>query len=245
MARNIKERLDWQLAIKEVICYFRFMNIKELASRIDQTMLRPEAAEREMIEFIERSAGVGFATLCVPPCHVALASRLLGSSKTLVSTVAGFPLGFQVPGVKLLEARAAFDDGASEIDIVMNISRLKSGNALFVTDEIGSIVRALPEAVIKVIIETCYLTDQEKLAALEAAVDSGADFVKTSTGFAPKGADRRDVEILAVAAKGRIQVKASGGIKTLADALSMLKAGAERLGTSSGPSILEELKGGV
>lgn len=221
------------------------MNIKELASRIDQTMLRPEAAEREINEFIERSSSLGFATLCVPPCHVALASRLLGSSKTLVSTVAGFPLGFQVPGVKLLEARAAFDDGASEIDIVMNISRLKSGNASFVTAEIGSIVRALPEAVIKVIIETCYLTDQEKLSALEAAVESGADFVKTSTGFAPKGADRRDVEILAVAAKGRIQVKASGGIKTLKDALSMLNAGAERLGTSSGPSILEELKGGV
>jgi deoxyribose-phosphate aldolase len=221
------------------------MNIKELASHIDQTILRPDATEKEMIEFIERSSGLGFATLCVPPCHVALASRLLGSSKTLVSTVAGFPLGFQVPGVKLLEARAAFDDGASEIDIVMNISRLKSGNASFITGEIGSITRALPEAVIKVIIETCYLTDQEKLSALEAIVDSGADFVKTSTGFAPKGADILDVELLAGATKGRIQVKASGGIKTLKDALSMLKAGAERLGTSSGPSILEELKKGV
>ena len=221
------------------------MDINELASRIDQTMLRPDAAEREMIEFIERSGTLGFATLCVPPCHVALASRLLGSSKTLVSTVAGFPLGFQVPGVKLLEARAAFDDGASEIDIVMNISRLKSGNASFVAGEIGSIVRVLPEAVIKVIIETCYLSDQEKLAALESAVEAGADFVKTSTGFAASGANRRDVEMLTVAARGRIQVKASGGIKTLADALSMIKAGADRLGTSSGPSILEELKGGV
>lgn len=221
------------------------MDIKELAARMDQTMLRPEATEKEVAEFIERSIGPGFATLCVPPCHVALASRLLGSSKTLVSTVAGFPLGFQVPGVKLLEARAAFDDGASEIDVVMNISRLKSGNAPFITGEIGSIVRALPEAVIKVIIETHYLTDQEKLAALEAAVEAGADFVKTSTGFALKGADARDIELLAGAANGRISVKASGGIKTLADALSMLKAGAERLGTSTGASILEELKGGV
>jgi deoxyribose-phosphate aldolase len=208
-------------------------------------MLRPEATESEMVEFIERSGELGFATLCVPPCHVALASRLLGSSTTLVSTVAGFPLGFQVPGVKLLEARAAFDDGASEIDVVMNISRLKSGNAPFVTSEIGSIVRALPEAVIKVIIETCYLTDPEKLAAVEAAVEAGADFVKTSTGFAAKGAYIRDVEMLASAAKGRIQVKASGGIKTLADALSMIKAGAERLGTSSGPSILAEINIGA
>jgi deoxyribose-phosphate aldolase len=220
------------------------MDVKKLAKLIDQTCLKPEATESEMTAFIERSGGLGFATLCVPPCHVALASRLLGSSTTLVSTVAGFPLGFQVPGVKLLEARAAFDDGASEIDIVMNISRVKSGNASFVTGEIGSIVRALPEAVIKVIIETCYLTDQEKLAAVEAAVEAGADFVKTSTGFAAKGADARDVEMLSGAAKGRIQVKASGGIKTLADALSMIKAGAERLGTSSGPSILAEFKSG-
>ncbi|CAG0945280.1 deoxyribose-phosphate aldolase [Anaerolineae bacterium] len=219
------------------------MNRKELASRIDHTLLRPEAGEREIALFVEKAAPFGFATLCVPPCHVSFASRLLGSSKTLVSTVAGFPLGFHVPGVKLLEAKAAFDDGASEIDVVMNISRLKSGNARFVISEIGSIVRALPEAVIKVIIETHYLTGEEKLAALEAAVEAGADFVKTSTGFAPGGALASDVETLAIAAGGRILVKASGGIKTLNGALSMIQAGAARLGTSSGPAIIEEIKG--
>lgn len=218
------------------------MNVRELAGRIDHTLLRPEAAERDITRFVEEAGQLGFATLCVPPCHVSLASRLLGSSKTLVSTVAGFPLGFQVPGAKLLEARAAFDDGASEIDVVMNISKLKSGNAHYVTSEIGPIVRALPEAVIKVIIETHYLTDGEKLAALEAAVEAGADYVKTSTGFAGGGALASDVEALSSAAGGRILVKASGGIKTLNDALTMIKAGAERLGTSSGPVILEEMK---
>lgn len=214
------------------------MDKKELASLIDQTNLRADATEKEMASFVEEAAGFGFATICVPPCHVALASSLLGASKTLVSTVAGFPLGFEVPGVKLLEARAAFDAGASEIDIVMNISRLKSGNAPYVTAEIAPVVRALPEAIIKVIIETCYLTDQEKLDAMEAAIIAGADFVKTSTGFGPAGATVRDVELLAKAAKGRIGVKASGGIRSLEAALSMVKAGAQRLGTSSGPAIL-------
>ena len=127
--------------------------------------------------------------------------------------------------------------------MVINISMLKSGNASFVADEISGIVEAVPGSVVKVIIEACYLTDEEKLAALEAAITSGAHFVKTSTGFGPKGAEVRDVELLAAAAAGRIKVKASGGIKTLEAALSMIKAGATRLGTSSGPSILEEMRG--
>lgn len=208
-------------------------------------MLRPEATEGEVAAFVEDAASRGFAAVCVPPCHVPLAARLLDRSKTLVATVAGFPAGFQVPGVKLLEARAAFDTGASEIDIVMNISRLKSGDARYVTDEIAPVVRALPEAVIKVIIETCYLTDAEKLAALEAAVEAGADFVKTSTGFGPDGATVHDVELLAGAAEGRIMVKASGGIRTTEQALSMIRAGADRIGTSSGREIVSGLPGGA
>lgn len=221
------------------------MDIKELASYIDQTSLRPDATENELCAFVERSASLGFATLCVPPFRVALVKRLLGNSSTRVSTVAGFPLGFQMLGVKLLDARTAFDNGASEIDMVLNISELKSGNASFVADEISAIVKAVPGALIKVIMETCYLTDEEKLAALEAAISSGARFVKTSTGFGPKGADIRDIELLKQAARGRTKVKASGGIKTLTSALAMIEAGAARLGTSSGPTILEELKGGA
>ena len=220
------------------------MDMKTLASRIDQTSLRPDVTEKEFCEFVERSASLGFATLCVQPFRVALAKRLLGNSSTRVSTVAGFPLGFQTPGVKLFEARTAFDDGASEIDMVINISALTSGNASSVAVELSAIVKAVPGALIKVIMETCYLTEEEKLAALEAAVSTGARFVKTSTGFGPKGADIRDIELLKGAARGRIMIKASGGIKTLESALSMIEAGADRLGTSSGPPILEELKGG-
>ncbi|MCC6502522.1 MAG: deoxyribose-phosphate aldolase [Deltaproteobacteria bacterium] len=215
-----------------------------LAGFIDQTILRPDATAKELSAFVGLSKGLGFATLCVPPCHVALSSSLLGSSKTLVSTVIGFPLGFQSAGVKLLEAKAAVGSGASEIDMVINISMLKSGNASFVADEISGIVEAVPGSVVKVIIEACYLTDEEKIAALEAAITSGAQFVKTSTGFGPKGAEVRDVKLLAAAASGRIKVKASGGIKTLESALSMIAAGATRLGTSSGPSILNEMRGG-
>lgn len=206
-------------------------------------MLRADATEKEIAGFVELSASLGFATVCVPPCHVALAARLLGSSNTRVSTVAGFPLGFQTPEVKAFEARKAFESGASEIDMVMNISMLKSGNASFVTDEIGLVARAIDKAVLKVIIETCCLTDAEKLASVEAAVSAGAAFVKTSTGFGAKGADVRDVSLLANAASGRIKVKASGGIKTLSSALSIIEAGAGRIGTSSGAAILDELAG--
>lgn len=219
------------------------MDTVDLAGLIDNTILRADASEKEVAGFVERSAPLGFATVCVPPCHVALAANLLGSSETRVSTVAGFPLGFQTPEVKALEARKAIEAGASEIDMVMNVSMLKSGNISFVVDEIGSVARAIDGAVLKVIIETCCLTDEEKLASLEAAVSAGAAFVKTSTGFGPKGADERDVALLARAGAGRIKVKASGGIKTLSSALSMIEAGAKRLGTSSGAAILEELAG--
>lgn len=221
------------------------MDKKELSGLIDHTNLRAEATEKEMASFIEEAAGAGFATVCVPPCHVPLAVKVLGRSETLVSTVAGFPLGFQVPGVKLLEARAAFDAGASEIDIVINVSRLKSGGPAYVTSEMAPIVKALPEAVIKVILETCYLTDREKLDAMEAAIASGADFVKTSTGFGPGGATVHDVELLAKAAKGRVLVKASGGIRSTDEALAMVRAGARRLGTSRGHDILAGLAGPV
>jgi len=217
------------------------MDTIELAGLIDNTILRADATGKEVAGFVELSAPLGFATVCVPPCHVALAKKLLGTSKTPVSTVAGFPLGFQTPEVKAFEARKAVESGASEVDMVLNVSMLKSGNTSFVEDEIGLVARAIDKAVLKVIIETCCLTDAEKLASVEAAVRAGASFVKTSTGFGPKGADVADVALLFRAAAGRIRVKASGGIKTLSSALSMIEAGAGRLGTSSGAAILEEL----
>lgn len=219
------------------------MEINELAPCIDLTILRPEAGKEAVSGFCASALEFPFATVCVPPCHIRTASRVLKGSDTRVSTVAGFPLGFQSPGVKLLEARTAFESGASEIDAVMNIALFKSGELAAVEDEISEIVRSLPGAVIKIIIETCYLERHEKLAALELAVKAGAAFVKTSTGFGPAGATVEDVRLLSIASSGRILVKASGGIKDLKGALSMIGAGAARIGTSSGVSILRELLG--
>ena len=142
--------------------------------------------------------------------------------------------------VKLYEAREAVESGAEEIDMVMNISAFKSGEMTMVQDEISEIVSALPKIVVKVIIETCYLTNEEKIKACEMTIKSKADFVKTSTGFGPDGATIEDVKLLVKTAKGRINVKASGGIKTFDDTLKMIDAGAMRIGTSAGMEIIKE-----
>lgn len=217
------------------------MTREQLAGRIDLTLLRPDAGKKEIEEFVKRALKYPFASVCVPPCHVGLAAGVLkGAIK--VCTVAGFPLGYSSPGVKLNEARSAHLAGASEIDVVMNLSLFKS-NDPFAKEEVSEIVRELPGCLVKVIIETCYLTDEEKVRACRLAMQTGARFVKTSTGFGPGGATVSDVRLLAGTAQGWIKVKASAGIKSLDDALKMLIAGAERLGTSSGIKIVEELKG--
>jgi deoxyribose-phosphate aldolase len=180
---------------------------------------------------------------------VSLAAGLVKGSPIKVGTVVGFPLGYQTSSVKLFEAKEALEAGAGEIDMVMNISRFtvmdrKSGDINLVEDEISTITSSLPETVVKVIIETCYLTDEEKVSACGLVIRGGANFVKTSTGFGPGGATEEDVRLLVKAAAGRIKVKASGGIKTLDRALKMIHAGAERIGTSTGIEIVEELLGG-
>jgi deoxyribose-phosphate aldolase len=172
---------------------------------------------------------------------VGLAAELLKGSPIKVGTVVGFPFGYQTPKVKLLEARKAVEAGAGEIDMVMNISRFKSGDMNMVEEEISTIVTAVAETVVKVIIETGYLTYEEKIEACGLVIKGGADFVKTSTGFGPAAATEEDVRLLVGAARGRIKVKASGGIRTLDRALKMIGAGAERIGTSSGIEIVEEL----
>ena len=212
-----------------------------LAAIIDQTLLKPEATRSDIAKFIEKSAPYGFATLCLPPCHVKEAFRMLKGSQAKIRTVTGFPLGFQSEGIKLLEAKKAVDDGAAEVDMVMNISLFRSGEYGAVADEISGVVHALPDTVVKVIIETGFLTDDEKIKALEASVSAGALYVKTSTGFNPGKATVHDVLLLTKAAAGRIKIKASGGIRGLEDALRMIEAGAGRLGTSAGADIIEEL----
>src|SRR3989304_6042275 len=216
------------------------MTSSELAGYIDLTLLKPQVTTKDIEAFIRDAQKYPFASVCIPPYHVRKAAEILKGSHTKVGTVIGFPLGYQTTSVKLYEAREAVESGAEEIDMVMNISAFKSGEMTMVQDEISEIVSALPKIVVKVIIETCYLTNEEIIKACEMTIKSKADFVKTSTGFGPDGATIEDVKLLVKTAEGRIDVKASGGIKTLYDALTMINAGVVRIGTSSGINIVEE-----
>ncbi|MFQ5736875.1 MAG: deoxyribose-phosphate aldolase [Thermodesulfobacteriota bacterium] len=217
------------------------MDTRKLARAIDSTLLRADATVEDMERLAVEAAKWGFAAVCVPPSHIGLCLRLLEGTGVRVATVAGFPLGYQAPGVKLIEALKAFGEGATEIDMVMNVSLFKSGMRSLAADEIRSVVEAIPDAVVKVIIEAALLTDAEKADACEMAVSAGAHFVKTSTGFGPGGASVQDVRLLHGAARGRVKVKAAGGIRTLGQTLAMIEAGAARVGTSSAGKIMEEL----
>lgn len=221
------------------------MTADELSGYIDLSLLRPDAGIRDMEGLIKDAQRYPFASVCIPPCHVRLAARLLKESPVKIGTVVAFPLGYQPMYAKVHEAHYAVEGGADEIDMVMNVSMFKSGELAYVQDEISEIASSLPGIVVKVIIETCYLTDKEKVGACELVVKGKAAFVKTSTGFGPGGATAEDVRLLKETASGRIRVKASGGIKSLDDALRMIEAGATRIGTSSGVRIVEDFKRGL
>ena len=220
-----------------------------IASLIDQTMLLSNVTETELRSFIERSLAFPFAAIIVPPASVSLAARVItatrpvkGETPPKVGAVAGFPLGYSLTETKVFEAKRAIDDGASEIDFVINVSRFKEKGPSLISEEVSAMREAVPDGVLKVIIECCHLTQDEMRSACNAAIDGGADFVKTSTGFGPGGAKTSDVALLKDEAAGRIKVKASGGIRTLNDALSMVAAGADRIGTSAGVEIMAEFE---
>lgn len=215
------------------------MNASNLAACIDLTLLKPTTSYTDIKAVIEDVIKYPFASLCIPPHYVSYASEKL-KGKRRIGTVIGFPFGYQTKAVKLYESAEAVKSGAYELDVVINISAFKSGQYELVCDEISSIVLANPGAIVKVIIEAAYLTDSEKARACEIAIASGAHFVKTSTGFAIGGATTDDVRLLSKIAKGRISIKASGGIKDLDAMLAMINAGAVRIGTSSGVQIVEE-----
>ena len=216
------------------------MTSEQLAGYIDLTLLKPQATAKDIEALVRKAQKYSFASVCIPPCHVRKAAEMLKGSHTKVGTVVGFPLGYQVTSTKLYEAREAVEAGAEEIDMVMNISRFKSVELSMVQDDISKIVSSLPNIIVKIIIETCYLTDEEKVIACEMAIKGRADFVKTSTGFGSGGATIEDVKLLVKTAKGRIKVKASGGIKTLDETLKMIDTGADRIGMSAGMEIIEE-----
>lgn len=213
--------------------------MENLASYLEHTLLRPDAVAGDYETLCKEAENYGFCGVCVPPDRVCLACALLAGSGVKVVTVAGFPLGFQTTAVKVKEVEQALTDGAQEVDAVINIGLLKEGRLSAVQQEVESLAAVTGSGyLLKVIIETCYLTAEEKVQAARLIRDAGADFVKTSTGFGPGGATVADVSLLYKATGGELQVKAAGGIRTREQALALIKAGATRLGTSRGPDLI-------
>ena len=214
---------------------------EELASYIDHTLLKPEASREQIRAVCEEAKQYHFASVCVNPCWLPLIAEELKGSGVSVCCVIGFPLGASLSSVKAFEAREAVAAGAQEIDMVINIGAVKSGGWELVREDIAAVNAAKGTAKLKVIIETCLLTDEEKVRVCQIAKEAGADFVKTSTGFSTGGATVHDVELMRKTVGPEMGVKASGGIRTLADALAMIEAGASRLGASAGVKIIEAL----
>lgn len=214
---------------------------EDLASYIDHTLLRPDATEQQVLQLCDEARNYGFAAVCVPPCYVQLAKDRLGvGTQVKVATVIGFPLGYQHPKVKFLETHQAIADGANEIDVVMNVSAFKSGKYEAIENELGDLAKFchLKEAELKVIIETALLTNEEIVKACELCANAEVDFVKTSTGFAAGGATLEHIKLMRRVLPTSMKIKASGGIKTFADAEALIRAGADRLGCSASIQIV-------
>ncbi len=218
---------------------------EQLAAYIDHTLLRPEATRAEIEKLCREAVDYRFAAVCINPYWVRLAAQLVRGSSVAVASVAGFPLGATTPDTKAYEARRAIFDGAGEIDMVINIGAIKSGDDAQVLRDIEAVVEACHEegAICKVIIEAALLTTDEKVKACLLAKQAGADFVKTSTGFGPGGATPEDVALMRRVVGSELGVKAAGGIRSLEAARAMIEAGASRIGASAGVKILKEATG--
>jgi deoxyribose-phosphate aldolase len=217
-----------------------------VAALIDHTLLKPEATRDEIAKLCQEATKYGFASVCVNPWNVAQAEQLLRGTPVKVCTVVGFPLGATLPSVKAYEAEQAIKLGAQEIDMVVNVGALKSHQDEDVEQDIRGVVEVCHRhgAICKVILETTLLTHEEKVRASKASLNAGADFVKTSTGFCHGGATVEDVALMRSVVGEKMGIKASGGIRTLADLKKMVSAGATRIGASSGVKIVEEVRGG-
>lgn len=209
-----------------------------LAALIDHTILRPDATEAQVLGFCAEARAHAFRSVCVNPVHVALVAGALRGSDVRTCSVVGFPLGATPPEIKAAETARAIADGADEIDMVIAIGALKDGRHDHVRRDIAAVRAACPGAVLKVIIETCLLTDDEKRLACRIAKVVAADFVKTSTGFSTRGATIADVALMRAEVGPEMGVKASGGVRTRDAALAMIAAGATRIGTSSGIALI-------
>jgi deoxyribose-phosphate aldolase len=220
---------------------------RPIETYIDHTLLKPDAPEADVRRVVEEARAGGYAAACIPPCWVSLAAGILKGSGTAVCTVISFPLGYVTPHARIEESRRAMLDGATELDTVLNVSHLKSGHDEAIVRDLRAWVDACrawgertDRVLLKVILETALLTDEEKIRAADLVIEAGADFVKTSTGFGPGGATVEDVALLAERVGAQARIKASGGIRGWDDARRMIEAGADRLGTSSGAVIVAE-----
>lgn len=214
-----------------------------IAKMIDHTALKPDTTKEQILKLIEEAKKYKFASVCVNPTWVKQASEKLKDSGIDVCTVIGFPLGSNTTVTKAFETKDAIENGATEVDMVINIAELKSRNDSYVEEDIKAVVEvARGKALVKVIIETCLLTEEEKVRACELAKKAGADFVKTSTGFSKSGATVEDIKLMRKAVGKDMGVKASGGIHNKENAMEMIEAGATRIGASSGVSIISGAK---
>lgn len=216
-----------------------------LPALIDHTVLRPDATKAEVLRLCEEAKANGFTVIFVPPCYIDEAVAAVAGTGIRVGIPIGFPLGGHSTTIKVAEAVEAVKRGATVLDMVLNISRLKSVDHDYVRTDIAEVVKSTAGVEHKVILETCYLTQEEKRTACRLIVEAGADYVKTSTGFGAAGATVADVRLLKDTVAGRVKVKASGGIRDWKSTLAMLEAGADRIGTSAGLKILGEWRAAI
>ena len=217
------------------------MNIEQILSRCDHTLLRPDATAGEIAQLCDEGIRYGVASVCIPPCHVAGAKRYVGD-RLKICTVIGFPNGYSSPRTKAFETQEAVRAGADEIDMVINLAMVKDCAWESLLEEIQGVRAFTQGKILKVIIETCLLTEEEKRMLCSIVSASGADYIKTSTGFSTGGATREDVALLRACCEEHVKVKASGGIRTLQDAEDLIALGADRLGTSRIVKLAAELE---
>lgn len=208
------------------------MEISEILSKCDHTLLDRCATERDIEELIDDGIKYGTASVCIPPCYVEFASRY-SAGKIPICTVIGFPNGYNSTSVKIFEVRQAIEDGADELDAVINVGMLKAKDYQSILSEIRRLKQICCDKILKIIIETCLLTDEEKVQMCKLVSDGGADYIKTSTGFGSGGAKREDIILMRANLSRNVKIKAAGGIRTINDAEDFIKLGADRLGTSA------------
>lgn len=215
--------------------------MKPFNKYIDHTILKPDASEEKVVQLCKEAREWNFASVCINPCNIALAKKLLEGTDVMVCTVIGFPLGQNTTAIKVAETEDAYALGCDEFDMVINVGKLKDGCADYVRDEIAAVVKAAKGKTVKVIIETGLLTDEEKALATRLSCEAGAHFVKTCTGFSAGVATVEDIRIMKQNVSGNVQLKASAGVRNYKDALALIEAGADRLGTSAGIAIINEI----